>query len=281
MKRSASSVEIVRELMDDVLRSFISNSHSDTSIENQEAEADVESPGLFLSPDREPPVPISRSSPIIPNLGEDEVSSSMSQDGLYLGEEFEEDICEGDSFSSIMKGIEQVQQNTTVSNNHQATQETVTDLADKLPPVGAKRPRQDFDVDDDLGENLQALDKAKRKLDFSHKRKRMSKSKRAGLVFPVSRINSRIKEGKFTKRSGVTAGVYMAGVLEYLVAEVAELAGEFAKQDKKHRITPRHIQLAILSDEEIKTLTKGIIIPQGGVIPWIHPALIHNNNKKK
>ena len=94
--------------------------------------------------------------------------------------------------------------------------------------VGAKRPRQDFDHDH-VEENLQAPEKAKRKLDFRQKRKRTSKSKRAGLVFPVSRINSRIKEGKFAKRSGVTAGVYMAGVLEYLVAEVAELAGQISK----------------------------------------------------
>ena len=53
----------------------------------------------------------------------------------------------------------------------------------------------------------------------------------------------------------------------------------FCRHKRKHRITPRHIQIAILSDEEINTLTKGIIIPQGGVIPWIHPTLIGLKNK--
>ena len=53
------------------------------------------------------------------------------------------------------------------------------------------------------------------------------------------------------------------------------------RYEKKRRITPRHIQLAILSDEEINILTKGIIIPQGGVIPWTHPSLLPKKDKDK
>ena len=118
-----------------------------------------------------------------------------------------------------------------VPNENQATPLVVipnqSEATDSPPSVGAKRPLQDVD---ELGGNPQAQEpnKAKRKLDFRAKKKRISKSKRAGLVFPVSRINNRIKDGKYAKRSGVTAGVYMAGVLEYLVAELAELAGRIA-----------------------------------------------------
>ena len=118
-----------------------------------------------------------------------------------------------------------------VPNDTQATPLVVipnqSEATDSPPSVGAKRPLQDVD---ELGGNPQAQEpnKAKRKLDFRAKKKRISKSKRAGLVFPVSRINNRIKDGKYAKRSGVTAGVYMAGVLEYLVAELAELAGRIA-----------------------------------------------------
>ena len=46
----------------------------------------------------------------------------------------------------------------------------------------------------------------------------------------------------------------MSAVLEYLTAEVLELAGDVAKSGKKARIAPRHIMLAIRHDEEVRTL---------------------------
>ena len=66
----------------------------------------------------------------------------------------------------------------------------------------------------------------------------------------------------------------MAGVLEYLTAEILELAGNAARDNKKHRINPRHLQLAISNDEELGKLLHGVTISQGGVLPHIHAVLL-------
>ena len=69
----------------------------------------------------------------------------------------------------------------------------------------------------------------------------VSRSAKAGLQFPVGRIARYLKRGRWAERIGAGAPVYLAAVLEYLAAEVLELAGNAAKDNKKSRIVPRHI----------------------------------------
>ena len=76
---------------------------------------------------------------------------------------------------------------------------------------------------------------------------------KAGLQFPVGRLARYLKQGGYAKRVGGAAPVYMAAVLEYIVAEVLELAGNAAKDNKKMRIIPRHIQLAVRNDDELNS----------------------------
>jgi len=102
----------------------------------------------------------------------------------------------------------------------------------------------------------------------------VSRSAKAGLQFPVGRIARFLKTGRYAERIGAGAPVYMAAVLEYLAAEVLELAGNAARDNKKTRIVPRHIQLAIRNDEELNKLMSNTTIANGGVLPNIHVFLL-------
>ncbi|KAK3510694.1 hypothetical protein QTP70_013639 [Hemibagrus guttatus] len=107
----------------------------------------------------------------------------------------------------------------------------------------------------------------------------VSRSTRAGLQFPVGRIARLLKKGNYAHRVGSGAAVYLTAVLEYLSAEVLELAGNASRDNKKLRIAPRHIQLAVRNDEELNTLLGGVTISEGGVLPNIQAQLLPKKTK--
>ncbi|OAY44056.1 histone H2A.1 [Manihot esculenta] len=106
------------------------------------------------------------------------------------------------------------------------------------------------------------------------RKKAVSKSIRAGLQFPVGRVARFLKKGRYAQRYGAGAPIYLAAVLEYLAAEVLELAGNAARDNKKNRINPRHVLLAVRNDEELGKLLQGVTIASGGVLPNINPVLL-------
>lgn len=110
--------------------------------------------------------------------------------------------------------------------------------------------------------------------------KSTTRSAKAGLQFPVGRVGRYLKQGKYATRVGAGAPVYLAAVLEYLCAEILELAGNAARDNKKSRIVPRHIQLAVRNDEELNKLLGSVTIASGGVLPNIHAVLLPKKSKK-
>nr|ACG30088.1 histone H2A [Zea mays] len=145
------------------------------------------------------------------------------------------------------------------------------------------------------------------------RKKSVSRSVKAGLQFPVGRIGRYLKKGRYAQRVGTGAPVYLAAVLEYLAAEVLqfepsslfvliwrrsinscvpirfaslfdqvlELAGNAARDNKKTRIIPRHVLLAIRNDEELGKLLGGVTIAHGGVLPNINPVLLPKKTAEK
>ena len=112
------------------------------------------------------------------------------------------------------------------------------------------------------------------------KGKSKTRLSRAGLQFSVGHIHRLLRKGNYVQRVGAGAPVSLAAVMEYLAAEVLELAGNAARESKKSRIIPRHLQLAIRNDEELNKLLSGVTIAQGGVLPNIQAVLLPKKTQK-
>ncbi|XP_074797205.1 histone H2A.J-like [Natator depressus] len=109
--------------------------------------------------------------------------------------------------------------------------------------------------------------------------KAKSHSSHVGLQFPVGWVHRLLRKGNYEERVGAGAPVYLAAVMEYLTAEILQLAGNAAWDNKKTRIIPRHLQLAVWNDEELNKLLGGVTIAQGEVLPNIQAVLLPKKTK--
>nr|XP_055062308.1 uncharacterized protein LOC129445174 isoform X2 [Misgurnus anguillicaudatus] len=148
----------------------------------------------------------------------------------------------------------------------------------QLLPKKTKAPR---DPKDKLKPNLSIMSGRGKKIVAAAAKSKtsVSRSSRAGLQFPVGRIARLLRKGNYAPRIGSGAAVYLTAVIEYLCAEVLELAGNASRDNKKLRIAPRHIQLAVRNDEELNTLLGGVTISEGGVLPNIQAQLLPKKTK--
>ncbi|KAI8886255.1 histone-fold-containing protein, partial [Backusella circina FSU 941] len=89
-----------------------------------------------------------------------------------------------------------------------------------------------------------------------------ARSQRASLMFPVGRVHRYLHHGHYASRLAKGTPVYLATVIEYISAEVMELAGSAVRDHKSKTIEPHHIELVIRSDEELNKVLECVIIYQ-------------------
>jgi histone H3/H4 len=100
------------------------------------------------------------------------------------------------------------------------------------------------------------------------------RSFRAGIVYPITRIQNRFKtmltlQGK---RMSANAAVFLVATVDDLAHSILELAGNEATEAKKTRINSRHLLLALRRDAEFnEIITGGRFVMQGGVVPEPKP----------
>eukprot|EP00485_Elphidium_margaritaceum_P008828 CAMPEP_0202702530 /NCGR_PEP_ID=MMETSP1385-20130828/15499_1 /ASSEMBLY_ACC=CAM_ASM_000861 /TAXON_ID=933848 /ORGANISM="Elphidium margaritaceum" /LENGTH=153 /DNA_ID=CAMNT_0049360191 /DNA_START=89 /DNA_END=550 /DNA_ORIENTATION=- len=110
---------------------------------------------------------------------------------------------------------------------------------------------------------------------------RMPITQCCGLTVSVNRVRKDMREGRYAPRLGKLAPIVMASVLEYCVAEVLELAGNVALDEKRKTIGPRHVMLAVRGDEELNVICKDVVFPHAGAIVHVHETLLQKKKKAK
>ena len=99
----------------------------------------------------------------------------------------------------------------------------------------------------------------------------VSGASRAGLAFAPARATRALREGRYALRTGASAGVFMAGVLEYLTAEVFDLAVTEMAAAKNKSIQPKHLNLAFRRDQELGQLMHHATFTASSVPVETHP----------
>ena len=101
--------------------------------------------------------------------------------------------------------------------------------------------------------------------------KGQSRHTKAEILIPPSILERLLRVDEF--QMGFSAPIFLAGVIEYFIAQVLQLAVLSHKQNI--RITVQDIERGIKSDRELSTYmtTQHIYLFESGIIPYIHPDI--------
>ena len=116
--------------------------------------------------------------------------------------------------------------------------------------------------------------------------KKQRLEKQLGLTYGVGRLGRMMRKMHLAQNMGMSAAVFMAGVLDYITSEMLEGAGIVAEQhkpsgQKRPKIKPRHLQLSVRTDPEFEKFMANCQISDGGVIPNINEILFPPKKGKK
>ena len=90
----------------------------------------------------------------------------------------------------------------------------------------------------------------------------LTTSQKSGLLFNVTRVRRQLKARKICDRCTKTGCIFLTSVLQYVCAELLELAGNKAIEEKLKRILPRHLYKTLKEDKELDGLYENAIIPE-------------------
>jgi len=104
---------------------------------------------------------------------------------------------------------------------------------------------------------------------------------KAGLVTSISLIERFLRENS-TLRVSDKCAICLTAIVEYIISELLEFAGNNARDVKRVRINNRHLGLAVMEDDELNTFFRklGVAIPGAGVVPHIDERLIERQKNK-
>ena len=87
----------------------------------------------------------------------------------------------------------------------------------------------------------------------------------AGISFPISRIQNRMRKLNANKTVTGNSAVFLAAELEYIAAEICDLAGNMCMDAGQKTLSQKHLFEAINGDAELSKIFAAGIIHEGGV----------------
>ncbi|XP_017824656.1 histone H2A-Bbd type 2/3-like [Callithrix jacchus] len=93
----------------------------------------------------------------------------------------------------------------------------------------------------------------------------LSRTARGELLFSVSEVERSLQEGQCAQRLSPSAPVFLAAVIQYLTAQILELAGKEAHNNGERTITPQPLDMAVHDNALLSTLFDTTTVSQ--VVP--------------